>query len=240
MKYKTLRDVPLRNYQRLQNKKDHNNYDIMSILFGYKTTEINKAKQKDIDLLILHLKDQLEKDNELTNILEIDGIEYGFIPNLDDISYGENTDITNYVSDWSTMHKAMAVMYRPIIMRKKDRYIIEDYEGSDKYSEIMKDAPLDVVLGCLVFFLQFNERIVELYPELFATIGEKRGFDTSGGFGTKWGRYSELHTLSQGDIRRFKEISKLGLFQCLTYLAYEKDKMMEEQRQFKKIKKNGR
>ena len=49
MKHKTLRDVPLRNYQRLQTIKEPNNYDIMSILFGYRTEKINKSKQKDID-----------------------------------------------------------------------------------------------------------------------------------------------------------------------------------------------
>lgn len=173
MKYKTLRDVPLRNYQRLQKIKEPNNFDIMSILFGYKTAKLNKTKQKEVDKLVLHLKKELEQENNLTNILEIDGVEYGFIPNLDDITYGENTDIVNYVSDWQTMHKAMAVMYRPIKQKIGNRYLIEEYVSSDKYSEIMKDAPLDVVLGCLVFFYNLTNELLNYIPNYLQKLAKK-------------------------------------------------------------------
>ena len=179
MKYKTLRDVPLRNYQRLQKIEEPNNYDIMSILFGYRTEKINKTKQREIDKLVLHLKKELEQKNALTNILEIDGIEYGFIPNLDDISYGENSDLVEYCKDWNTMHKAMAVMYRPVTMRKKDRYLIEEYQGSSKYAEIMKDAPLDVVLGALVFFYNLTKELLNCTPNYLQSLAKKEGLTLS-------------------------------------------------------------
>ena len=71
--------------------------------------------------------------------------------------------------------------------------------------------------------MQFNNRIVESYPELFeqgiAELDQAR-ID----FGKKWGNYSELYTLAQGDIRRFNAIAKERLHTCLMYLAYEKEK----------------
>ena len=57
------------------------------------------------------------------------------------------------------MHKALAVMYRPITKGNKDFYDIESYEGSDKYAEIMKDAPVTVALGAMVFFYHLGNEL---------------------------------------------------------------------------------
>ena len=51
------------------------------------------------------------------------------------------------------MHKAMAVLYRPTKHQKNNFYLIEDYEGSDKYAEVMKDSPIQAALGSTVFFI---------------------------------------------------------------------------------------
>ena len=77
--------------------------------------------------------------------------------------------------------------------------------------------------------MQFNKRVAELYPEIFADNG---GEATS--FGTKWGSYQELHTLAQGDIRRFNEITELPMHQCYLYLAFESDKSEELRKRSKK------
>jgi hypothetical protein len=54
------------------------------------------------------------------------------------------------------MHKAMAVLYRPIVAGNKDFYKIEKYEGTDKYADIMKDAPASVAIGSILFFLSLG------------------------------------------------------------------------------------
>jgi hypothetical protein len=89
------------------------------------------------------------------------GVEFGFIPNLEDISFGEYTDLDTYVTDWEQMHKAMAVLYRPI---KKEglngTYEIEKYNGSITYSDVMLHAPLNVVLGANVFFYNLGNELL--------------------------------------------------------------------------------
>jgi hypothetical protein len=50
------------------------------------------------------------------------------------------------------MHKAMAVLYRPVTARVANRYDIEKYEGSDKYANKMLDIPLDIAVGAMLFF----------------------------------------------------------------------------------------
>ena len=48
------------------------------------------------------------------------------------------------------MHKAMAVLYRAIDTKHKDRYSIVAYDG--KETDIMKDMPLAVCFSSIVFF----------------------------------------------------------------------------------------
>ena len=62
------------------------------------------------------------------------------------------------------MHKAMAVLFRPIKQKQTHKYLIEDYEGSHKYSEVMKDMPLDVVLGSMVFFYNLTSELLNYIP----------------------------------------------------------------------------
>jgi hypothetical protein len=90
-----------------------------------------------------------------------DGVtaEFGFIPNLDKMSFGEYIDLESYISDWDNMHKAMAVMYRPIIAGKKHLYEIEPYQGTERWEEVMKDAPVNVALGAIVFFYRLGSKL---------------------------------------------------------------------------------
>ena len=46
----------------------------------------------------------------------------------------------------------MAVLFRPVNYRQKDKYTIMPYKPSDDVSELMKEMPMDVVMGAMVFF----------------------------------------------------------------------------------------
>ena len=58
------------------------------------------------------------------------------------------------------MHKAMSVLYREVTVKKDNRYQIEDYEGS-KHADAFKQMPLDIVMGCLVFFYNLNNELLQ-------------------------------------------------------------------------------
>jgi hypothetical protein len=90
-----------------------------------------------------------------------DGVtaEFGFIPNLDKMSFGEYIDLESYITDWDNMHKAMAVMYRPIVAGKKHLYDIEPYVGTERWEDVMKDAPVNVALGAIVFFYRLGKKL---------------------------------------------------------------------------------
>jgi hypothetical protein len=102
------------------------------------------------------------KDIKLTQRFDFKGKEFGFIPNLDDITFGEYTDLDTYIVDWDNMNKAMAVLYRPIVQKSfRKTYEIERYEGSDKYSESMLDLPLGIVFGANIFFYNLGNELLQ-------------------------------------------------------------------------------
>ena len=227
-----LNDITLGQYQEFLKIEEPTEEDILKVFLGLDLKGLGKIKASDVDKYANHITTlfQQEPKHQLKFILK--GIEYGFIPNLDEITYGENKDVTSYLNDWDSMHKAMSVLYRPVVTKLKDRYTIEPYEGTHKYSETMKQMPLGVVMGSMVFFLQFNQRLAESYPELFGEAGEERTDDRSN-FGRKWGSYQEIYTLAQGDVRRFNQITSQPLHTCLMYLAFEKEKAEFEARMVK-------
>lgn len=86
-------------------------------------------------------------------------VEFGMIPDLSSMSFGEYVDLDKYISSWPDMHKAMAILFRPVTKKKKDMYDIEPYNGSDKYADYMRHMPLNVALGALVFFYRLGAKL---------------------------------------------------------------------------------
>ncbi len=114
--------------------------------------------------IINHLGKLFTEETPLERTIEMttpkgEVVKFGFIPKLDDISLGEFVDLEKYIGDWQQMHKAMAVLYRPITFEKGNLYLIEDYQGSDKYSDVMLDAPVNAALGATVFFYHLGSEL---------------------------------------------------------------------------------
>ena len=85
--------------------------------------------------------------------------EFGFIPKLDEMTFGEYIDLDNYLADWQQMDSAMAVLFRPVTYKRKGKYLIEDYVSSEKYD--LSEMPLNVVLGSLVFFCDLKNELLK-------------------------------------------------------------------------------
>lgn len=102
------------------------------------------------------------QSHRFINRFKLGGVEFGFIPDLEDMTFGEYTDLDTYIGDWENMHKAMAVLFRPITKKGlNNTYEIEKYNGSITYSDVMKHAPLDVVFGANVFFYNLGNELLK-------------------------------------------------------------------------------
>ena len=160
----SLNQVKLKGYQELLLKEKPTDDDMLKCILNINTKELGKIKDKDVNKLLEIINDLFKKDRKFIPQFKMKGVLYGFVPNLDDITYGENKDITAYISDWGNVHKAMAVLFRPITQKQGSKYLIEEYEGSHKYSEMMKNMPLDVVLGSMVFFWNLTNALLNSIP----------------------------------------------------------------------------
>jgi hypothetical protein len=163
-KPESLKDITLEQYQKFVAIKEPTNDDLLSIFLNVDLEIINKIKATEIDRLVSHINGLFELEQHHQLRFNLNGVKYGFIPDLDSITYGENKDITTYLNDWGKMHKAMAVLYRPITLSKGGKYLIEDYEGTRLTSEVMKQMPLSVVMGSMVFFYNLTNALLKAIP----------------------------------------------------------------------------
>jgi hypothetical protein len=155
----SLNEITLEQYQKyLSIAKDNQdsmflNHKMIEIFCGVSLLEVSLMKMKDIDDIFLRLEETFKQGTDkLIRTFKQNGVEYGFIPNLDEITLGEYTDLDTYISDWDNMHRAMAVLYRPIKNKLNNNYTIVEYNGSQERCELMKTMPLDVALSSTVFF----------------------------------------------------------------------------------------
>jgi hypothetical protein len=154
----SLNEITLYQYQRFEKLIQENeashfvNQKTIEIFCNIELKDVARIRIADIDDLLLHLNNLLQQKPKLTKTFKLGVYEFGFIPKLEDMTSGEFIDLENYLSSTETLHQAMAVLFRPIKSKVKDLYIIEEYESSYKYSEVLKYMPLDIALGAMVFF----------------------------------------------------------------------------------------
>ena len=230
----TLNEITLGQYQEYAKLQDLSETDLqlktIEIFCNVPEIVVRNMKATDIVEICGIINNMFDTKHQLISMFKMNGVEYGFIPSLEDMSFGEYVDLDTFIGDNDNLHRAVNVLYRPIEHRKGNRYTIKDYEPNN--SEIAKDMPLDAVLRCGCFFLQFRQGLITSYAELF---GQEERADLSGvsNFTTKWGWYNSIYGLSNGDITKFEHITKLGVHECLTYLTYTKEKNELEARQIK-------
>ena len=154
----SLNEITLLQYQKFDklikdnDASDFVNQKTIEIFCGIDLKDVAKIKVTDVNEILEHLNTILQQRTPLKNTFKLSGVEFGFIPKLEDITAGEFIDLENYLSSTETFNQAMAVLYRPIKSKVKDLYIIEEYESSYKYAEVLKYMPLDIALGAMVFF----------------------------------------------------------------------------------------
>ena len=110
---------------------------------------------------------QQKQDTNLKRIIEIEGVEYGFHPDLDSITLGEYADIETFIKGGmeKNLPEIMAVLYRPIKEKKNDIYIIDAYDGNIRLrTEEMKKMSAQQVQSALRFFFVLGKELSEILP----------------------------------------------------------------------------
>lgn len=162
-----LSEITLEQYQRFERINNAENQDtsflmhkMVEIFCNIDLKDIAKVRYTDVQVVIAQINEAFNVKHKLIKTFELGGVEFGFIPVLDDMTLGEYVDLDENISDWDKMHKAMSVLYRPVTIKKGERYQIEEYDGM-KYDDVLKHMPLDVVMGAMVFFYHLNRELLQ-------------------------------------------------------------------------------
>lgn len=157
-----LSEVTLEQYQKYLKEQEKQLTDfelgskMIEIFCNIQRADLIQFRMSHINKISTVLNETFaQENNTLIRHFKMNGIEYGFIPNLDEMTFGEYVDVDSYFQDWQDMHKAMSVLYRPIEQKHKDRYIIKKYKGKDQ--DEYKQMPLDVVFSSIVFFYNLGK-----------------------------------------------------------------------------------
>ena len=152
----TLSEITLGQYQKylkIQSENEDENFlaiKMIEIFCGLRGDTIMSMKAKSIRDITMILTNMFNEKPQLVKEFKMGKKTYGFIPKLEDMSFGEYVDLDTYIGDMPNLHRAMGVLYRPIKLKDKEKYLIEDYKGEE--SEKMKNMPMDAVLSSIIFF----------------------------------------------------------------------------------------
>jgi hypothetical protein len=160
----SLNEVTLDQYQqwlKVAEDKELDNFlqqKMIEIFCGVTLKQVMLIKAKDIESIVVQISKLFnQKENKFIDRFKYQDKDFGFVPELSEMTFGEYVDLDTYLADWQLMHKAMSVLYRPITFKKKNQYLIEEYETADKYN--MKQMTLDVVFGSMVFFWNLRNEL---------------------------------------------------------------------------------
>jgi hypothetical protein len=162
----SLSDIKLRQYQKfVKETKDNEDTDfiqnkIIEIFCNVRASDVKKIKYTDIKKISNRINKLFEEKPALVRNFNLYGVNYYFIPNLDDISLGEYIDIDTYISEWDNIHIAMNVLYRPLKQKLKEKYLIEDYNENN--NTVLQDMPLDAVMSSIFFFYHLGNDLLKV------------------------------------------------------------------------------
>lgn len=162
MKYTTLRDLTIEDFIILNSIVDTFKDDDIKVRAELiKHFKLEKYPMNEADDILLQINEVLTHKPNFIQRFELDGVEYGFIPNLDNITTAEWVDIENYQQSVEYADRLVSILYRPVKRSlkfwNKSYYNIEEYTGTNTK---LRQVPLEVYSGAMVFFYHLGKTLL--------------------------------------------------------------------------------
>jgi hypothetical protein len=163
----SLDEIPLMHYQKFMDVSKNSTDDefvaqkMIQIFCGIELNEVVKISFNDMVELVNHFNKLFSEIPKLKPTFKIKDLELGMIPNFDKITWEEYIELEAQFKEFDTFHKAMAVLYRPVIEKNKhNQYLIAPFNNVDEFGDLMKYTPLSVALSSHLFFWNLERELL--------------------------------------------------------------------------------
>jgi hypothetical protein len=135
---------------------------------GLKRDDIRKIDVTQIEKIVTAYANGLKNDEKVfQKFIEIDGIKFGFHPNLKSMTFGEWLDLSELSKNFPhQLPELMCILYRPVTAEINQQYKIEEYDSDVhlKYAPQMRKLNLANVNAALLFFSTLKNDLVNNTP----------------------------------------------------------------------------
>jgi len=163
-------DISVKQYKRLQEQWDDSqtNWERMvtciAVMCDLRPSFVRNLAPEDIATLgekLVWVMSGDTRDHELIPRFTLNGTDYGFVPDWSQLSTGEFIDLETCGKNgyYNHLEEVMAIMYRRVTVSDGEHYKIEPYTPTERKSQAMQDAPMDVVMGAMGFFLTIGRQL---------------------------------------------------------------------------------
>tara|TARA_B100000780_G_scaffold68842_1_gene45594 strand:+ start:749 stop:1399 length:651 start_codon:yes stop_codon:yes gene_type:complete len=169
----SLKDITLGQYKRFLKLEDSIederflNAKMIEIFCGIELEQVMLLQVSDSQEIVKILSQLFDEKPTLVKRFKLNGVDYGFHPQLDDLTLGEYIDLDTFIGDWENMEKAMNVLYRPVIVKLKDKYSIDEYVTQN--DDLLLNMPMDAVMSSIFFLWNLG---LDLAKTMTNSLGE--------------------------------------------------------------------
>lgn len=174
----SLDDITLRDYLSFINIDEDVNEDTKERIALQKFCKIpftltNKITAIQRKNLLEKLGIALNVQPEFRPTFKHNGIDYGFEPSLEDITFGQFVDIDAIKDYQKDLPKLLAILYRPITKRLANTYEIKPYTGIEEFQHI-EQWPASIGVGALLFFWTIGKHCLNATQSYIRTEGKQK------------------------------------------------------------------
>jgi len=199
-----LKEITLSQYRRYQKVVQDNQKDevyiciqMVAIFCNLSIEQVMTIPSLDFAEIVETIAKVLDQEPQLTRTFKMNGVNYGFIPNLEQISLGEHADLDTCFGNDDLTELMLSIAYRPIKRKAGEFYEIEPYTADQSKAELFKDVPMSVVKGFTLFFWNLNRELLQNTLSSIPKIAQAEGLNLEEAFQNAGGGINLLSDLQE-------------------------------------------
>lgn len=202
-----------------ENEVEVNEHHLISICLGVSVDVVSKLPITEYNLASENIAKALKEEVVMPLTFNLNGITYGFIPDIEDITIGEYSTLDTLMKDANkNACEILNVLYRPIVKekvykslfskRENKRYTIKPYNPNKDVS-VFEYLPCSVFESSLLFFYSLGNDLLNATLKYTREELEKKEVEDSGRNGDGIRRL--IHTLQQQELTLMTSTKKLQI-----------------------------